>query len=185
MSQRLSLQEVQEIARMASKRKAVLNGTGPTVDKLADALGLHPAQVDLFLREIRDTQAGLSPDGDRTELKRSLIGAGIAMGVLLLLVLGNFVAGALKAPPVAAAQPTSPVANPTASFIGRPAEAVVAPALPPVASTASAPWDSGLSQTRVVLPSEDFKDSATSLDHAYGKAKAHDGRGEPVVRRAD
>lgn len=50
---RMSLHEVGEVARRAAASGARVHGGGPTVHKVADALGLPPAEVEMLLDQSR------------------------------------------------------------------------------------------------------------------------------------
>ncbi len=74
---RLSLREVQEVARLAADSGAKVRGAGPTVHSVADALGLPPTEVELLLDQARQ---GRSP------LRDFKIVAGIAALVVAFLL---------------------------------------------------------------------------------------------------
>ena len=118
MNQRLSLEEVQEVARLAAQRRAVVHGAGPTVDRVSDALGLPPAQVESLLTEIRDRKAGLLPPEDGVIFKRLGLGAAalVALGVVVLLF--NLFSGS-GPKPTAAATLGPPGSNVGSTGVGR------------------------------------------------------------------
>lgn len=90
MRHQVSLHEVQEIARLAAKRRFPIYGSGPTVYSVSDALGLSPADVEALLEEIRQSDSGQPKTLPALSPKAMTLGAVGVLGVLLIGALGIF-----------------------------------------------------------------------------------------------
>lgn len=126
MDQRLSLEEVQEIARLAAQRRSVIHGRGPTVIGVSDALGVPPAEVESLLAEIRDRKAGLNPPDDAKTLRRLAIGAASLVALIIVATVVSLLGGS------GPKEPAALVGGPPDSSIGSAAGRQYSPSIFPV-----------------------------------------------------
>lgn len=86
--QRLEPDEAQAVARLAAERHAATPSAGPTVEGLADALGLPQSEVERLLAEVRSRRVA-PPTFEATAPRRRFgdKSAAISAGIVLALVL--------------------------------------------------------------------------------------------------
>ena len=170
MIQRLSLEEVQEIARLAAERKVIVRGQGPTVDGVAQTFGLPPDQVASLVAEIRDRKAGLLPPEDRVTFRRMGFAAAGLLTLVLLLVAINLITGASAKEP-SASTAAAPVAETPLS--PRPRYEASGPPATDISSVATMPGeqiDPGVSRRIYDAPQVEVKTYEGDLSNARTKA---------------